>query len=115
MVDADMESDLAEFLDVFDAVELLRVIGVIPEPLRAGTGIAACVGGFFWSGREESGVAEVEVVAAVLVVGSFIEPPLPGRGKWFRLGSVPTIVSWKSSKLKVGSRKLPKSKVALRP
>lgn len=42
-----MESDFAEFLEVFDAVELFRVRGVTPDPLRAGTGIAACVGGFF--------------------------------------------------------------------
>lgn len=91
----DMESDFAEFLDVFDAVELLRVIGVMPEPLRAGIGMAACAGGFFSSGKEESGVAEVdaEAEAVVLAVGILIEPPLPGRGKWFRLGSVPTIVS----------------------
>jgi len=41
-----MESDFAEFLEVFDAVELLRV-SATPDPLREGTGIAAWVGGFF--------------------------------------------------------------------
>lgn len=34
-----IESDLAEPLEVLDAVELLRVIGVTPEPFRKGTGI----------------------------------------------------------------------------
>lgn len=65
-----MESDLVEVLELLDAVELLRVIGVTPEPLREGIGIAACVAGFFCSG------AGVSVDAAGLIV-----LPLPGRGK----------------------------------
>lgn len=59
-------------------------------------------------------VVAVAVAVVVVVAGTLTEPPLPGRGKWFRLGSVPTMVSWKSSKLKVGSRKLPKSRAASR-
>ncbi len=95
-----MGSDLTDVLEVLDAVELLRVTGPTPEPFRAGTGIAACGTGFFCSAAEAS-VPGTDFAGTVL--------PLPGRGKWFRLGSVPTIVSWKSSKLKVGSRKFPKS------
>ena len=70
VVDVDM-SDFEEFLEVFEAVELLRVIGATPDPLREGTGIAACVEAFFCSPVEDSAV----------VGGTFTEPPLPGRGK----------------------------------
>lgn len=82
-----MVSDRIEFLDVFDAVELLRVIGITPDPLRAGIGMAGCVGGFFCSTVGAGGSLE----------GAFAEGlregDLPGRGKWFKLGSVPTMVS----------------------
>ena len=38
--------------------------------------------------------------------------PLPGRGKWLRLGSSVVMLSWKSSKL-TGARKSPKSRGSL--
>lgn len=77
-----MESDLTDVLEVLEAVELLRVTGITPDPFRAGIGIAGCVTGFFCS------VADGSVAGAAF-------PVLlrPGRGKWLRLGSVPTIVS----------------------
>jgi hypothetical protein len=93
-----IEPDPPEFLEALDAVEFLRVIGVRPEPLREGIGMAGCDTGFLLS-------------ASVSDEGGFlIEAPPRGTGNSFRLGSVPTIVSWKSSKLKDGSRKLPKSR-----
>ena len=60
-------SDLTELLELLDAVELLRVIGVTPEPFRDGIGIATCEAGFFWS------TTDVSVALAAL--------PRPGRGK----------------------------------
>lgn len=93
-----IDAEPPEFLDAVDAVEFFLAIGAIPEPLREGTGMVACGTGFLPSERvSDEG-------------GFLIEAPRLGRGKLFRLGSVPTIVSWKSSKLKVGSRKLPKSR-----
>lgn len=77
-----------EFLEVLDALELLRVMGTTPEPLRAGMGMAGWETGFFCSmlvGRDDSTV--------VGFVGSLTEEPLPGKGKWFKLGSVPTMLS----------------------
>lgn len=83
-----MVSDRIEFLDVLDAVELLRVIGITPDPLRAGMGMAGCVGGFFCS-LVGAGGGSLEVAFAE----GLREGDLPGRGKWFKLGSVPTMVS----------------------
>ena len=100
-----MESDLTELRELFEAVELLRVTGVTPDPFLDGIGIAACEIGFFCS------IAGVSVGR-----GAATGLPRPGKGKWLRLGpSVPTMVSWKSSKLKVGSRKSPKSRGASLP
>jgi hypothetical protein len=44
-----IESDLTEVLELLEAVELFRVMGVTPDPFRDGMGIAGCVAGFFWS------------------------------------------------------------------
>lgn len=93
-----IDAEPPEFLDAVDAVEFFLAIGTVPCPLREGTGMAGCGAGFLPS-------------ESVSDDGGFLmEVPLRGSGKLFRLGSVPTIVSWKSSKLKVGSRKLPKSR-----
>jgi hypothetical protein len=70
VVVAVIESDLIEFLDVVEAVEPLRARGVTPEPLREGTGIAGCAGGFFCS---PAGVSDE--------VEAFAVAPRPGRGK----------------------------------
>lgn len=75
-------SDLREFREVLEAVEFLRVTGVTPEPFREGTGMAGCETGFFCSAAGASdGGAIFPVVAG------------PGKGNWFKLGSVPTMVS----------------------
>ena len=87
VVEADIMSDRIEFLEVFDAVELLRVIGITPDPFRAGIGMAGCVAVFFCSLVEAGGSLDVAFA------GGLREGDLPGRGKWFKLGSVPTIVS----------------------
>lgn len=77
-----MESDLTEVLDVVEAVEFLRAMVATPEPFRDGIGMAGCDRAFFGSASAGSDAG-----------AGFAALPLPGRGKWFRLGSAPTIVS----------------------
>ncbi len=79
---------------VVDAVEPLREREPPPEPdtFRVGTGMVVWAEAFLCSdcGNEDAS-------------GTRIDPVPRGNGKLLKLGSVVEIVSWKSSKLKVGS------------
>jgi hypothetical protein len=66
-----IESDLTEFLDVFEAVELFRVTGAVPDTFLDRTGIVACEAGFFGS---ITGVSVATLEALPLF-------PRPGKGK----------------------------------
>lgn len=79
---------------VVDAVEPVRDMLVVPAPdtFRVGAGMVVCMETFLWSICGTAGT-------------TWAGPTPPGRCRLFKLESLVVMVSWKSSKLKVGSCK----------